>query len=205
MDSNELIQLQVHLEYQLDADGLLIPHQGSSEQAYYLVYQHSQGCQSFFNRSIPQALREKLRALGPQAAYEHPATVIDLLDKGYRPSKGGDEVFWSGYFASNPDPRDFPQAHAADNSWVIMQGGQAVCRALSVRQDRHCAEVYVETLPAYRKRGYGRQAVAAWAYDILQSGRVPLYSYKMRNTASAALAQSLGVVWYANVVEFEAV
>ncbi len=203
MDANDLIQLQVHLEYQLDADGLLVPHPGSSEQAYYLLYQHAQGFQAFFNRSIPFSLREKLQALSAQAAFEHPAVVINLIGEGYRPCKGGNEVFWSGCFANKPDPRDFRLARAVDNSWVIMHSGQAVCRAMSVRQDAYCAEVYVETTPAYRKRGYGRQAVAAWANDILQSGRVPLYSYKMRNTASAALAHSLGATWFANVVEFE--
>ncbi len=204
MNSTDMIALQIRLEYQLEKDGSLSPNPGSSEQAYYLVYQHSQGWQAFFNRSIPQALREKLLAIGPQAAFEHPNAVISLIDQGYQTCKGGGEVFWSGYFTSQPDPAEFPLARAVDTSWVILDGGEVVCRAISVRQDEHCAEVYVETSPAYRKRGYGRQAVAAWAYAILQRGRVPFYSHKVQNTASAALAQSLGVTWYASVVQFEA-
>lgn len=203
MDSGDLIDLQIHLEYQLDGAGLIVPIAGSSEQAFYLVYQHSQGYQAYFNQAIPFSLRVNLLAVGPSTAFKHPEVVTEMMGEGFRPCKGGAEVYWSGYFASQPDPGDFPAASAVDNSWVITQGGQTVCRAMSVRQDTRCAEVYVETLPAYRRRGYGRQAVAAWACDILQSGRVPLYSYKMRNSASAALAQSVGATWYANVVEFD--
>ncbi len=203
MDSDDLIGLQIRLEYQLDEAGTIVPIPGSSEQAFYLVYQHSLGYQAYFNQAIPISLRKNLLAVGPSAAFEHPEVVINLIGEGFRPGKGGAEVYWSGYFASQLDPGDFPLPIAVDGSWVVIQGGQTVCRAMSVRQDARCAEVYVETLPAYRRRGYGRQAVAAWANDILESGRVPLYSYKMRNSASAALAQSVGATWYANVVEFD--
>jgi predicted GNAT family acetyltransferase len=89
------------------------------------------------------------------------------------------------------------------NVWVVKVGNQVVCRAMSVRQNEHSAEAYVETLPAYQRRGYGRQATAAWADDILKSGRVPFYSYHLANSASAALARSLSIEWYADVVGYE--
>jgi predicted GNAT family acetyltransferase len=89
-----------------------------------------------------------------------------------------------------------------EHAWVVKDNEQVVCRAISVRQNAECAEVYVETHPNFRRRGYGRQTVAAWAHDILSSGRVPFYSYHLSNNSSANLARSLGVVWYADLVAF---
>jgi predicted GNAT family acetyltransferase len=84
-----------------------------------------------------------------------------------------------------------------------VKDGKIVCRACSIRQNERCAEVYVATLSNYRRRGFGRQAVAAWAKQILDSRRVPFYSYRANNTPSAGLASSLNVTWYANVVAYE--
>ena len=53
--------------------------------------------------------------------------------------------------------------------------------------------------------GYGRQTLTAWARDILNSGRVPFYSYLQNNRASAALASRLGVVRFADVIAYEPV
>jgi hypothetical protein len=87
---------------------------------------------------------------------------------------------------------------------IAPQAGRVVCRPISVRQNDQSAEVYVETLPDYQKKGYSHQAVASWTLDVRESGGVPFYSYKLRNHPSAALAHGLGVSWFANMVEFEA-
>jgi hypothetical protein len=43
MNYLDLIELQVHLEYQTDGEGLLVAFEGSNEQAYYQVYQYREG------------------------------------------------------------------------------------------------------------------------------------------------------------------
>jgi len=205
MDALELIQMQIRLEYRVDAQGCMATYPGSSEQAYYIVYQHSCGYQPFLSLELPVELQQKLLAIGPGVAFEQPEKITKLISDVRGPCKGGEEIFWSGYFARIHAEGDHPLASRDGEKWVIFRDGQVVSQAMSVREDEHCAEVYVETLPAYRGRGYGRQVVAAWAWDIMRGGRAAFYSYKMTNSASAALACSLGVEWYANVVSFEAV
>jgi hypothetical protein len=100
----ELIQLQIRLEYNLKVNEWLVPFPNSSEQAFYIVYRHARGFESFFNHLIPLELGERLLALGPTAAFIQPHMVRELISTYYRPSKGFEEVFWSGYFEYQPGP-----------------------------------------------------------------------------------------------------
>jgi GNAT superfamily N-acetyltransferase len=54
------------------------------------------------------------------------------------------------------------------------------------------AEVAVNVLPGYRRRGLGRSVVAALAQDLLDSGHIPLYAAAETNEASIELAAQLG-------------
>lgn len=65
------------------------------------------------------------------------------------------------------------------------------------RQTDKAAELALEVLPIYRRRGYGRQLAAAWANHIMHQGLVAFYSHLHDNLPSQTLAQSLGVVQYA--------
>jgi GNAT superfamily N-acetyltransferase len=201
-DISMLIRLRVSLEYQLDQEGFLIPFPNSSEQAWFLVYQYAQGYKTFFQHALPGEVRQRLAALGPQEAFNHPGLVRKLISDGYQSCAGGEVVYWSGYFDCPPETDERSHATCDGDAWVVKVEGQTVCQASSVRKNEKCAEVYVETLPAYRRKGYGRQVVAAWARDVLDSRRVPFYSYRLRNRPSTALANSLRVAWYANVVTF---
>ena len=54
------------------------------------------------------------------------------------------------------------------------------------------AEVAVNVMPGYRRRGFGRSVVAALAQDLLGSGHTPLYAAAETNEASLELAAQLG-------------
>ncbi len=203
MKALDLIQLQIRLEYKLNSNGWLVPFPNSREQALYVVYRHARGFEYFFNNLLPASLEERLLDIGPTAAFIQPHAVRKLINDFYRPCNGGEEVFWSGYFESSPGPIGLSSVIRENDAWVIKVEGQIVCQAVSIRQNERCAEVYVETHPAFRRKGYGRLITAAWARDMLVSGRIPLFSYHMSNNASAALAKSLRVRWYANAVVFE--
>jgi GNAT superfamily N-acetyltransferase len=203
MNSPDFILLQISLEYELDAESLLVPFNNSSEQAYYVVYQYASGFLPYYNHELPAEVRTQLDSLGVQAAFTHPEEVRQLISYSYLPCKGGEDIFWSGHFPRLPELGEQPELCHNGDAWSIMPGELEVSRAISVRQNERCAEVYVETLPAYRRKGYARQVVAAWVRDIMDRGRVAFYSYKTRNIASAALARSLGVEWYADVIAFE--
>ena len=75
--------------------------------------------------------------------------------------------------------------------------------AWTSQESDQAAELAVETEPEYRRRGYARQVVAAWATHVLQENKVAFYSHEVDNTASEALARSLGVVQYAVVTTYE--
>jgi hypothetical protein len=199
----ELIQLQIKLEYKFNLHGWLVPYPNSTEQALYIVYRHARGFEAFYSHLLPSEIAKKLLALGPMAAYNQPRVVSKLISDLYRPCSGGEDMFWSGYFEYPSDPKGFALVSREEDAWVIKVEGQVVSQAISVRQNEQCAELYVETKPDFRLKGYGREAASAWARDMLISGRIPFYSFKTSNTASSALAKSLRVRWFANVVVFE--
>jgi len=58
----------------------------------------------------------------------------------------------------------------------------------------HFAEVFVQTEPVARGRGWGKAVVQACTRWVLQSGRKPLYIVNSSNNASGALAKSIGYV-----------
>lgn len=203
MDPIDLIHLQIRLEYQIDQDGLLVPFLGSTEQALFLVYHFGQGYQPYFNHRLPMELRQQLLRLGPKEAIEHPRKVIKIISETYQPCKGGEDVFWSGYFTRLPGPDEFPDVVQSEEAWTVRREGKLVSEAISIRHNGECHEAYVHTEPDFRGRGFGRQTVAAWANHVMSAGRVALYSFRHRNHASAALAESLGVKWYADVIGFD--
>jgi GNAT superfamily N-acetyltransferase len=54
------------------------------------------------------------------------------------------------------------------------------------------AEIAVNVLPGYRRRGLGRSVVSALAQDLLTSGHIPLYAAAETNEPSIELATRLG-------------
>jgi RimJ/RimL family protein N-acetyltransferase len=78
----------------------------------------------------------------------------------------------------------------------LAEGDAAVSLCSSARLTERAAEAGVQTLEAYRGRGYAPAVVTAWAHAIRASGRVPLYSTSWENLASQAVAGKLGLVQY---------
>jgi hypothetical protein len=79
---------------------------------------------------------------------------------------------------------------------AVVVDGAAVAICNSARLTDRVAEAGVDTVEAYRGRGYAPVVVAAWAREIRESGRIPLYSTSWENHASQAVARKLGLVAY---------
>jgi GNAT superfamily N-acetyltransferase len=68
----------------------------------------------------------------------------------------------------------------------------AICASVRISAAVHCAGV--ETHADFRRRGYGRDAVAGWARAVRALGAAPFYSTSWDNAASMHLVASLGFV-----------
>jgi predicted GNAT family acetyltransferase len=64
---------------------------------------------------------------------------------------------------------------------------------VSSRENEVAAEAWVETRPEHRRRGLARQVTAAWGHDLRRRGKIPFYSHRLENSASQAVARSLGL------------
>jgi RimJ/RimL family protein N-acetyltransferase len=79
---------------------------------------------------------------------------------------------------------------------AIVEEGRAVAVCRSVRITPAAHEAGVETLPAFRGKGYARDVVAGWARAVQALGAIPLYSTSWENTASQAVAKKMHLVPY---------
>jgi RimJ/RimL family protein N-acetyltransferase len=79
---------------------------------------------------------------------------------------------------------------------VLLEKGKAVSVCCSVRMTKDAHEAGVETHPEFRGRGYGGQAVCAWANAVRKLDRIPLYSTSWENSASRKLARKIGLIQF---------
>lgn len=76
---------------------------------------------------------------------------------------------------------------------AMIADGRAVSICTSVIASKTVHEAGVETLPDYRRRGFGVKAVAGWARTVQASGATPFYATTFDNVASQRLAARLGL------------
>ena len=81
---------------------------------------------------------------------------------------------------------------------AIVEDNHPVSVCFCARRSQSAAEAGVETAELYRGRGYGGRVTTAWAEAIRKSGRIPLYSTLWSNSASLAVARTLGLMAYAS-------
>lgn len=81
---------------------------------------------------------------------------------------------------------------------AVLDDGHAVSVCFCARRSDVAAEAGLDTAAAFRGRGFGPRATAAWAAAIRATGRIPLYSTSWSNAASLAVARKLQLAAYAN-------
>jgi len=79
---------------------------------------------------------------------------------------------------------------------AVIEQGRAVSICYCSRLPAQATEAGVETLPAFRGRGYATDAVAGWAAEVRRLGVVPLYSTSWSNRASQRIAHKLRMMLY---------
>jgi hypothetical protein len=98
------------------------------------------------------------------------------------------------YDADDPKIRAFDFAGFGTPIFAIEQTGEILSACVSVRENEQCGEAWVYTAPDYRHQGLARNVVTAWAQSLIVIGKIPFYSHKIDNRASAGLAHRLGLV-----------
>ncbi|MCC6300670.1 MAG: GNAT family N-acetyltransferase [Anaerolineales bacterium] len=91
--------------------------------------------------------------------------------------------------------------------YAIEQDGKIVSACASTRENNFCGEAWVYTDEEHRHQGLAQKVVSVWANNLKTAGKVPFYSHKIQNSASANLAKRLGlqsvfeeiVILYTNV------
>lgn len=199
LDALDLIRLNTEIENAFNADGDLVPLPGKAS-VLLAIHQHWAGYVTHFGHQLPPEIRHQLRALDPERVLHDHARVQRIISAHAVCS----HVFAAKayYFAHVPTAEEQPDVMFRQGAYVVLVGGEPVSRAWTQDGSDHAAELAVETLPAFQRRGYGRQVVAAWAAHVMAQGKVAFYSHQIGNMASEALARSLGVVQYAISVAY---
>lgn len=79
---------------------------------------------------------------------------------------------------------------------VAVEEEKAVTICFCSRRPAQATEAGLETLPAFRGKGYATMVVAAWAAEVRRRGTIPMYSTSWENLASQAVARKLQMVCY---------
>ena len=89
-----------------------------------------------------------------------------------------------------------PQGREVGPVAAVIEHGSAVSLCFCARLPIQATEAGVETLAAFRGKGYATAAVAKWAAEVRQQGYIPLYSTSWDNLASQSIARKLRMVLY---------
>jgi GNAT superfamily N-acetyltransferase len=81
----------------------------------------------------------------------------------------------------------------AESVYAIELHDKIVSACVSARENDFCGEAWVYTDEDYRHQGFAQRVVSAWAMRLISVGKVPFYSHKIQNIASANLAKRLGL------------
>jgi GNAT superfamily N-acetyltransferase len=198
----------MHIQLELECigvrNGLLvrIPCDEPDDIARFTIARHADGYTAYVRHDVTPHVRDQLRALPPSAAWSDTAMVTNILAADH----GGDIDVWRGRpytFQRLPEEHEFPDVVQNGDGFAVVVDGIHASWAWSARSNRRAAELAVETVPAFRQRGYARQVVLAWARHQLNQGKVAFYSHASENVASQALAASVGVVHFMDIVNYQ--
>ncbi|MBC7879132.1 MAG: GNAT family N-acetyltransferase [Anaerolineales bacterium] len=92
-----------------------------------------------------------------------------------------------------PNVQAFGFDDFSDKIYAIEREGRIRAACVSTRENEFCGEAWVYTDPEFRNRGFAQMVASIWATNLISAGKVPFYSHKMENIASANLANRLGL------------
>jgi len=103
-------------------------------------------------------------------------------------------VAWLPHGAPKPVALAPAEIVVSDTAASVLVHGVLASRCRVIWRSARFAEVAIDTEPAFRRRGFGRAAVAAMSSRLLGEGVAPVYVADVENLASLRLAAGLGFV-----------
>ena len=202
MDSRVLVELKMELEFGVGpvGDRLPLATNAQDDQPLVLVSRVDDGDLLYLREDIPARVQRQLRDVGAASCFEDEARVRAILDTAI-PCRIVRCIRWYTV-ARRPDRAEYFDVIRRGDRFVIVIDGREVAWTETDWENDRAAEVSVETLEGYRRRGFARQVTAAWAAAMLDAGKVGFYSHRMTNDASRAVAVSLGLTHLSDEVEY---
>lgn len=165
-----------------DPDGLAV---------CYVVSYPDGGSEVAFAAHAPAHFVDHVRRLSVQEVIDNPEVTAHRLSTNQLTATVGHYHTYRFEHLDNLGHADV--LHHDREKFSITVNGASSAYAASSRSNADAAELWIETEPAYRRRGYATRLAQRWAYDIQSTGRTAFYSHHHDNAASKALAQRLAV------------
>ncbi|MDQ3547979.1 MAG: GNAT family N-acetyltransferase [Chloroflexota bacterium] len=202
MNRRILVELKLAMEFGAAPVGNTLPEARSNGdgQPRLLVSLFGDDHAVFFRFDVPADVRKDLSALGSTALMRDAERVTAILAR----DASCESIYRIRWYTIErlADPAEYPDVTFVDGRHVIIIDGEIVGWARTDCETEHAAEVSIETHEAFRRRGYARQLTAAWAAQVLSSGKVAFYSHLLGNAPSQAVAESLGLVHLSDEIEY---
>jgi hypothetical protein len=199
----ELVDLKIAMEFGVAPDGDTLPPASDNDegQPRLLVSRFGGEYAIYFRFDVPGAIRQELTKLGPDALMRDEVRVRGIL-ASHAPCEKTYRIRWYT-IERMPDPSAYLDVTLQDDGlYVVLVEGRVAAWARTDREDEYAAEVSIETLPEYRRRGFARQVTAAWAARVIAAGKIAFYSHLLENAPSQAVAASLGLIHLSDEIEY---
>ncbi|MCI4331429.1 MAG: hypothetical protein L3K19_06245 [Thermoplasmata archaeon] len=189
MRPSELVRIHTLLRYRIDAGHRLHPFSSALDRPPRAMFaRHRDGVSVFFGETASEAERARLGSIKPAVAFDRPQEISDLLEG---PPRGAWEDLELYRFRELPPEGDGATVARHGAHFVVLSGAEPVAWAWSVREHGPAEEGAVETVPSFRGRGFGRQALGAWISHVVRPGKIAYYPVPPGEPAPQALAASL--------------
>jgi hypothetical protein len=224
VDEQELMGIRADTLFIHDARGRMVRNNepdGDPAPRLFLGYTMD-GCVVRFGQGTPDALIERISAIierQPPVGSLHirPAVLVEAREalEVHAPvthEEGGPTYRFPEPITPSPEAVRLTAANIAVTQYAypwlsrafptrepcfsVVHDGAAVSICFSSRIGAIANEAGVETLPAFRGRGYALAVTAAWGAAVHAAGRIPLYSTTWDNLASQGVARRLGLVMF---------